>query len=101
MIGGEVKTLYLATGIASFLAIIPLPYGYYELLRWLVTVACIAMWFQAVEEGKRAWFLLIIPALALWNPFFGATMARSEWLLLNIAAGIAFLAASRSDSLHR
>lgn len=95
------KTLYLTTGIANLLALLPLPYGYYGLLRWLVTVACVAMWFQAVDEGKRAWFLLIIPALALWNPFFGATMARSEWLLLNIAAGVAFLAASRSESLHR
>ena len=94
------RALYLATGIANFLAILPLPYGYYELLRWLVTIACIAMWVQAVEEGKRVWFFLIIPALGLWNPFFGATMARENWLLLNMVAGLAFMAASRSRTLH-
>ena len=94
------KLFYLVVGIANFVAILPLPYFYYELLRWLITAACVVMWVQAVEDGKRAWFLLIIPALGLWNPFFGTTMPRSSWLVLNIAAGFAFIAASKSRTLH-
>ena len=94
------RALYLATGVANFLAILPMPYGYYGLLRWLVSIACVAMWIQAFEEGKRVWFLLIIPAMALWNPFFGVTMERSAWLTLNIAAGVCFVLASRSETLH-
>jgi len=35
------KALFLGTGVASLLAIADLPYGYYEFLRWLVTIAAI------------------------------------------------------------
>ena len=94
------KLLYLATGIASFVAIGNLPYGYYEFLRWLVTVAGIALALQARTEGKRAWLLFAIPAIALWNPFFGATMMKSSWLFFNLAAGAGFLAAAGNKDLN-
>lgn len=93
------KFLFLATGIASLIAITNLPYAYYELLRWLVTVASIALIVKSSEQGNRGWLILAIPALALWNPFFGATMAKSSWLIFNLGAGVGFIAASRAESL--
>ena len=94
------KFLYLITGIASFVAIGNLPYGYYEFLRWLITVSGIALALKANTEGKRAWLLFAIPAIALWNPFFGATMLKSSWLIFNLGAGAGFLAASANKELH-
>ena len=93
------KVLFLGTGVASFLAIADLPYGYYEFLRWLITIAAISLTIRAGGEGNRGWLLLSIPAVALWNPFFGATMAKSSWLLFNLVAGVGFLAASRDESV--
>ena len=93
------KFLFLGTGIASLVAIADLPYGYYEFLRWLITIAAIALTVRAGEEGNRGWLLLSIPAILLWNPFFGATMAKSSWFLFNLAAGIGFIAASRREEL--
>ena len=93
------KVLFLGTGVASLVAIADLPYGYYEFLRWLVTIAAIALTIRAGEGGNRGWLLLSIPAIALWNPFFGATMAKSSWLLFNFVAGVGFLAASRDDKV--
>lgn len=93
------KVLYLVTGIASLLAIADLPYGYYEFLRWLITIAGIALAIQASSNDAKAWLLLAIPAIVLWNPFFGATMAKSSWLLFNLSAGVAFIVAFRSESL--
>jgi hypothetical protein len=93
------KYLYLVTGIASLLAIADLPYGYYEFLRWLVTIAGTALAIQASSNDAKAWLLLAIPAIVLWNPFFGATMDKSSWLLFNLSAGIAFIAAYRSKDL--
>ena len=98
---GIMKFLYLITGIASFVAIGNLPYGYYEFLRWLITVAGISLALQANAEGKRTWLLLAIPAIALWNPFFGATMMKSSWLIFNLGAGVAFIAASANKGLFR
>ena len=93
------KFLFLATGIASLIAIMNLPFAFYELLRWLVTIASIALIVKSTEEGKRGWLLLAIPALVLWNPFFGATMAKSSWLIFNLVAGVGFLAAARDDKV--
>lgn len=93
------KYLYLVTGVASFVAIGNLPYDYYEFLRWLITVAGVSLAIQANKEGKRGWLFLAIPAVALWNPLFGATMMKSSWLIFNLGAGAAFIAASANKEL--
>lgn len=92
--------LYLITGIASLLAIFDLPYGYYEFLRWLISISSLALAIHCIRKDSRAWLFLAIPAIALWNPFFGATMLKSSWFFFNLAAGAAFIAASRSKTLN-
>lgn len=91
---------YLIVGIANLVAVLDLPYGFYQMLRWLVSIAAIALTIHASSKNVLGWLLLSIPALLIWNPLFGLTMAKSSWLFFNIAAGIAFLAASKDERLR-
>jgi hypothetical protein len=90
---------YVIAGVANLLAILDLPYGYYEALRWLVTIAAIALTIQASSRYARGWLLLSLPAFLIWNPFFGATMEKGSWFFLNVAAGLAFLATVKDERL--
>ncbi len=93
------KALLLIAGIANLLALADMPYGYYEALRWVNSVSALGLAILCNSEGKRGWLALAIPVLALWNPFFGATMAKSSWAIFNLAAAIGFISASRNQRL--
>jgi len=93
---GVLKLLLVITGCALLLAIAPWPYEYYVMLRGLVSISTVLLAFVVIKSQQYGWLFLAIPAFLLWSPLLGVEMTRDEWLLLNLAFGIAFLAAWKS-----
>lgn len=77
----------------SLLALAPLPYGYYMLLRLVVCGACILLVLR--EHSIRGWGFwaaaLGLVAL-LFNPIFRIHLSRELWIPLNIACAALFAA---------
>lgn len=74
------------------LALLPMPYGYYELLRLVV---CLAAALIAAHDGKagRWWFAAGFAVLALlYNPLFRIHLPRETWQGVNVATIAAFAA---------
>ena len=87
--------LMAATGLASILALLEMPYEFYVLFRGLVSISAVFLGFFAVIRGKWFWLVVAAPAFALWFPIFGVTMARESWAVLNVFAALGFLLAWR------
>ena len=85
--------LMAASGIASFVALLELPYDYYVMLRGLVSVSAALLGILAISKRDYAWLILALPTFALWFPLFGVTLERESWAVLNVIAGIGFLLA--------
>lgn len=83
------KVFLLTLAAALLVAMLPMPYGYYQLLR---LVACgLAAWAAAAEwqECKSwiagPWALLAI----LYNPVLVVHFDRETWVLINLASAVA------------
>lgn len=83
--------LMAATGVASILALLEMPFDYYIMLRGLVSVSAVLLGVFAVTRRKFGWLAIAIPAFALWFPLFGVTMERESWAVLNVLAAAGFL----------
>lgn len=72
------------------LALLPMPYGYYQVLR-LVAFGCAT--FAAIQLWSRWQFLSVALALTAltFNPVFPVHLDRSVWSLLNIIAAAIFI----------
>ncbi len=70
-----------------FIAILPLPYSYYELLRVAV---CLGVAFITISEWKNindsAKAILIVIAI-LFNPFSPIYLSKTIWMLIDFIAG--------------
>lgn len=78
------------------------PYGYYQVLRWVVTLVAVGFAFygysrvRAIEapDEKQWWSLAVMPAMVglaiLFNPIAPITMPRSDWAPLDLAAAVPF-----------
>lgn len=80
----------LIAAIALVLAVLPLPYGYYQFLRLLVPAMAIWSWVLVARSGQWGWLGLIIPAILLWNPILPVGLERGVWVLPDLAGAVAF-----------
>lgn len=73
---------------ALLLALLPLPYGYYFLLRWLV--AGFSLYLAYRYSGNAAkltgWALAFLFVAVLWNPIVPIFLDRGSWFVLDLAA---------------
>jgi uncharacterized membrane protein YccC len=75
--------------VALFLALIPgLPYGYFQLLRFLICgVSCYGA-FMAMEREKKPWMWLFVCLAVLFNPIIKVHFDRDVWQVIDAAAGL-------------
>ncbi|MGO7532434.1 DUF6804 family protein [Rhizobium sp. WYCCWR 11146] len=84
--------LYFAAAAMLCLATLPLPYGYYMLLRLVVAVAaCLAAFKFYSEKSQVDWKVCFFGGLALlFNPLLPVFLTRSLWLWIDLAAALLF-----------
>lgn len=74
-----------------FLAVLPLPYTYYEILRVAV---CLGVLYMLVKEwplleGQTKGALIVIAVL--FNPFSPIYLSKIIWMIIDIIAGVYLL----------
>lgn len=77
--------------ILIFIAILPLPYGYYEFLRFAVCLGAVYYLinnFNTLSDTDKG--VLIVAAL-VYNPFAPLHMAKMLWVVINLISGMFFL----------
>ncbi|MDQ1053068.1 hypothetical protein QE394_000996 [Arthrobacter sp. SORGH_AS 212] len=94
--GRILETVYPAAApaaigaIALVLAILPMPYEFYVLLR--VAVPAMAIWICTIAGGqkKTGWVVSLALAAVLWNPIIPVEMPRNAWAFLDILGAAVF-----------
>ena len=75
--------LYIATGLLV-LGVMPLPYGYYTLLRIIATGAFVWAAIAAHQKGERTLPWVFALAAVLYNPVIPVFLAKPVWMVLNL-----------------
>jgi len=85
--------LYLIPAIMSVIGLAHLPYGYYQLLRLVITGTAAYLAWRGFERGD--WSIPAIFALValLFNPLFPVHFEREQWAVVNVGVAALYLAA--------
>jgi hypothetical protein len=87
--------------IVSIIAIIMLvlaipsglwPYGYYILLRWLVTGAALLGLWNAYELKKQTWVIIMALIAIFFNPIAPIHLGKEVWVIIDFIVAGLFLA---------
>jgi uncharacterized membrane protein YccC len=84
----------VTAGAMLLVALLPLPYGYYILLRWVVAAAAgYAAWW-AYSHRRFVWPWPLGALAILFNPLVPLYMRRSDWQFFDLmGSAVAFAAA--------
>lgn len=82
--------LFLVAGIALFVAIAKMPYGYYQLLRWFVCGVGAYGAYLSYQENKIGWAWILGITAVVFNPFQKIYFVKEPWMVIDFIAGILF-----------
>lgn len=84
--------LWLLPGLMLIAAVLPLPYGYYTLLRIVVSLAAAFICYSVfIEENRVSTWTAVFGFLALlFNPIIPVYLSRETWFALDLAGATIF-----------
>ena len=89
------KSLLIIAIIMLLVAIFPLPYNYYPVLRVVVTASALfAAFYFFDKDDIQSGVVLVLIAL-LWNPILPIYLSKALWIPLDIVAAIYMYIASK------
>ena len=74
-----------------FGALAPLPYGYYQMLRWLVFGISIYIAYKGYQWNRKWATWLFAGCAVLFNPILPIYLTREIWRPIDIVFGILFV----------
>ena len=74
-----------------FIAILDLPYGFYKILRVIVSLAALVMLAYEYKSRNFVFFIYLFLILIFFNPLIPIYLDKSTWQVLDPLAGLYFL----------
>lgn len=84
--------VWIVPVVMSLVALAPLPYGYYQLLRVVMCGACAFLAYAEHKTGNTpGWKYALIIVAVLFNPLIPLHQAREVWMAFNVGAAVFLL----------
>ena len=91
-----IKYKNIVSVISIIMLILAIPtfwaYGYYVLLRWVVTISAVFLLSLAYESKKTFWLFLMGMVAILFNPIIPVYLDKETWVVIDFIVAIIFLA---------
>lgn len=76
---------------ALLLCLLPLPYGYYELVRLGGMVCFAILAYQSYQQKHEGWTVAYASLAILFQPFFKIALGRGIWNAVDVGAACLLL----------
>ena len=85
MTKSDLKIPFISVTVLSLIALFPMPYGYYTVLRICVTICGGLTAYIGFNTGKKdIWVWLCIAVAIVFNPIIPVHLTREIWSVLNV-----------------
>tara|TARA_R110002051_G_scaffold131151_1_gene205025 strand:+ start:27700 stop:27999 length:300 start_codon:yes stop_codon:yes gene_type:complete len=86
-----VKITKTILAILFFLCLLDMPYGYFQLVRFLALAGFGFLAYKANEEDKSEQVFIYIALALLFQPFYKIALGREIWNMVDVVVGIGLL----------
>ena len=86
----NMNTIRYIVSAMLLLAIADLPYGYYTILRIIVTIVAGITAFIASEQDNEIWMILFGAIAILFNPIIPIYLDKDTWVVIDVIVAILF-----------
>ena len=81
----------LILAILFFLCLADMPYGYYQLVRFIALIGFAILAYQALEKESHTEMIIYAGLALLFQPFFKIALGRDIWNIVDVVVGVALI----------
>lgn len=85
------KVIKIPLAILLLLCLFNMPYGYYQLVRFIAMVAFALLAFKANEQNNSTMLIVYGTLALLFQPFIKISLGRELWNLVDLVVGIGLI----------
>ena len=82
------KYLYLILSVLLLLCLLPMPYGYYMLVRFVSMVTFGVMAYQYIQKKQTVWAITFGALAILFQPFIKVALGRTMWNIVDVIVAV-------------
>ena len=83
------KKIAITLSVVFVLALLPWPYGFFQLMRFGVTIAFGYLALSSYTKEHIPWFYIC--SALLYQPFFKVELGRELWMCVDLAMAVVFI----------
>jgi hypothetical protein len=91
------KITYIVLAVLLLLCLAPMPYGYYQLVRFVAMVAFALMAYRYYGEKKNELAITFGALTLLFQPFVKVALGRIMWNVVDVIVAILLIALYLKD----
>lgn len=84
--------IHVVLAILFFLCLANMPYGYYQLVRFLALVGFVYLSYNSYQEGNSSLAFIYGALAVLFQPFVKIPLGRDIWNIVDVVVGIGLIA---------
>lgn len=85
------NAIKIVLAILFFLCLADMPYGYYQLIRFIGLVGFAILAFQANKQNSKTETIIYGALALLFQPFFKISLGRELWNVIDVIVGLGLL----------
>lgn len=82
------KTGNILLAVALLICLLPMPYGYYILVRYISTVVFGVMAYDYFHKKQKRLYVITLGLALLFQPFLKIPLGREIWNLVDVVVAI-------------
>lgn len=94
------KSIEITLAVLLILCLAPMPYGYYQLVRFVAMVVFSIMAFNYYKEKKNELSIIFGALALLFQPFLKVALGRMMWNVVDVAVALLLIALYWKDKMN-
>ena len=82
------KIIKILLALLLFICLADMPYGYYQLVRFVGLIGFSILAYKAYEHNKKIEMIIFVGLALLFQPFFKISIGREIWNIVDVVVGI-------------
>jgi hypothetical protein len=85
------NAIKVVLAILLFLCLADMPYGFYQIVRFVGLIGFAILAYQAHKQGRQTEMIIYGGLALLFQPFLKISLGRQMWNVVDMAVGIGLL----------
>jgi hypothetical protein len=85
------KAVKIVLALLFFTCLSPMPYGYYQLVRFVALIGFSILAYQANKQENKTELIIYVGLALLFQPFLKVSLGRFIWNIVDLIVGVGLI----------